>query len=680
MERIDGMTDRDRLAVNTLRFLAADAVEEANSGHPGMPMGAAPMAYVLWSRFLRFDPGAPDWFDRDRFILSAGHGSMLLYGLLHLGGYEVSLDEIRAFRQWGSITPGHPEVHLTPGVEATTGPLGQGFANGVGMAMAERYLAHRYNRPGHAVVDHHIYAIVSDGDLMEGVAAEAASLAGHMKLGKLVYLYDDNHISIEGNTSLAFSEDVGERFEAYGWQVLAVDDGEDLDAIEAAIEAARGETERPSLIRVRTHIGYGSPKQDDASAHGEPLGEEALRASKEKLGWPQQPRFHIPAEAEAAFEAARERGRAAHGDWRDRLEAYRSAYPSESTALELAMAGELPVEWDAEIPTFPAGEKKLATRAAGGKVLNALARRVPTLMGGSADLGPSNKTLLDGESSLADPADPGRNIHFGVREHAMGAAVNGMALHGGVIPYGATFLIFSDYMKPSIRLAALSGLRSLFIFTHDSIGLGEDGPTHQPVEQLPGLRAIPGLVVFRPADANETAEAWRVAMGRPGPVAFSLTRQGVPVLDPERYPIREGVARGGYVLSDPADPDLVLLATGSEVALALDAAEALAGDGVAARVVSMPSQELFREQPAGYRSEVLPPGVPRLAIEAASPLGWWQWVGDPGDVIALDRFGASAPGGTVMEKLGFSVAHVVERARALLERTAEARAGQLTTG
>ncbi len=665
------MSDRDSVAVNTLRFLAADAVEEANSGHPGMPMGAAPMAYVLWTRFLRFDPSDPEWFDRDRFVLSAGHGSMLLYALLHLAGYDLPLEEIRHFRQWGSITPGHPEVHLTPGVEATTGPLGQGFANGVGMAMAERYLSHRYNRPQHTVLDHHIYAIVSDGDLMEGVASEAASLAGTMKLGKLVYLYDDNHISIEGSTGLAFTEDVGARFEAYGWHVQAVEDGEDLVAIERAIENARLETTRPSLIRVRTHIGYGSPKQDSASAHGEPLGAEALTAAKERLGWPLDPRFHIPAEGAAAFGDAVERGQALKAMWEDRLAAYEREHPSEGAELKLVMAGKLPVGWDQEIPTFPAGEKKVATRAAGGKVLNALARRVPTLLGGSADLAPSTKTLIDGENTLASPDEPGRNIHFGVREHAMGAAVNGMALHGGVVPYGATFLIFSDYMKPSIRLAALSGVHSLFIFTHDSIGLGEDGPTHQPVEQLAGLRAIPGLVVFRPADANETAEAWRVALGRPGPVAFALTRQGLPVLDPTTHPIRDGVPRGGYVLQEAAGgaPDLVIMATGSEVALALQAAKLLADDdGIAARVISMPSLELFREQPPEYRAQVLPPDVPRLAIEAASPLGWHEWVGERGDIIALDRFGASAPGATVMTRLGFSTENVVARARALLER------------
>ncbi len=665
------MSDRDSVAVNTLRFLAADAVEEANSGHPGMPMGAAPMAYVLWTRFLRFDPSDPDWFDRDRFILSAGHGSMLLYALLHLAGYDLPLEEIRNFRQWGSITPGHPEVHLTPGVEATTGPLGQGFGNGVGMAMAERYLAHHYNRPGHQLLDHHIYAIVSDGDLMEGVASEAASLAGAMKLGRLVYLYDDNHISIEGSTSLAFTEDVLARFEAYGWHVQAVEDGEDLVAIEQAIENARLETERPSLIRVRTHIGFGSPKQDSASAHGEPLGADDLTAAKEKLGWPLEPRFHIPAEATAAFGNAVERGQALKAMWEDRLAAYTREHPSEGAELKLAMAGKLPVDWDQEIPTFPAGEKKVATRAAGGKVLNALARRVPTMLGGSADLAPSTKTLIDGENTLASPDEPGRNIHFGVREHAMGAAVNGMALHGGVVPYGATFLIFSDYMKPSIRLAALSGLRSLFIFTHDSIGLGEDGPTHQPVEQLAGLRAIPGLVVFRPADANETAEAWRAAVQRPGPVAFALTRQGLPVLDPGTHPIRDGVRRGAYVLQEAAGgaPDLVLMATGSEVSLALQAAKLLADDdGTAVRVVSMPSLELFREQPPEYRASVLPGDVPRIAIEAGSPLGWHEWVGERGDIIALDRFGASAPGPTVMTKLGFSTENVVARARALLER------------
>ncbi|MGK7313005.1 MAG: transketolase [Candidatus Longimicrobiales bacterium M2_2A_002] len=661
------MTERDRLAVDTLRFLAADAVENASSGHPGMPMGAAPMAYALWTRFLRYDPADPSWFDRDRFILSAGHGSMLLYGLLHLSGYDLSLDEIRDFRQWGSRTPGHPEVHLTPGVEATTGPLGQGFGNGVGMAMAERFLAHRYNRPDHEIVDHHIYAICSDGDLMEGVASEAASLAGHMKLGKLVYLYDDNHISIEGDTALAFTEDVDRRFEAYGWHVQAVEDGEDMDAIAVAIREAQAQTERPSLIRVRTHIGYGSPKQDDASVHGSPLGAEALRETRETLGWPLEPHFHVPDEAYEAFRPSTDRGRSDHGEWTGRLEAYRNAYPELAAELERAMAGDLPDGWDEEIPSFEAGGKQ-ATRASGGKVLNAIARRIPTMLGGSADLAPSNKTLLDGETSLASPDDPGRNIHFGVREHAMGAAANGMALHGGVTPYTGTFLIFSDYMRPSIRLAALSELPVRFIFTHDSIGLGEDGPTHQPVEQLPGLRSIPNLVVFRPADANETAEAWRVAMTRPGPVAFSLTRQGVPVLDPERYPIRDGVPRGAYVLEDAAagSPDLVLMATGSEVSLALAAAGTLREDGVAVRVVSMPSLELFREQPDDYREQVLPPDVPRLAIEAASPLGWHEWVGAADDVLALDRFGASAPGDVVMEKLGFNVENVVRRARSLL--------------
>ncbi len=667
------MTDRDRLTINTLRFLAADAVEKANSGHPGMPMGAAPMAYTLWTRFLRYDASDPAWFDRDRFILSAGHGSMLLYGLLHLAGYQLSLDDIKEFRQWGSITPGHPEATHTPGVEATTGPLGQGFGNGVGMAMAERFLRERYNRPDHQVIDHHIYAICSDGDLMEGIASEAASLAGHMKLGKLVYLYDDNHISIEGSTDLAFTEDVEQRFRAYGWHVQGVDDGEDVDAIEAAIEAARAETERPSLIRVRTHIGYGSPKQDSASAHGSPLGEEALEATRKNLGWPEE-RFHVPDEAYEAFAGPTERGKAAHRQWQERLGAYRSAHPDVAAELEQAMTGVLPDGWDAEIPVFEPGEKKIATRAAGGKVLNGLARRIPTLLGGSADLAPSNKTHIDGEGALQDPDDPGRNIHFGVREHAMGAAVNGMALHGGVYPYGGTFLIFSDYMKPAIRLAALTELGTArFIFTHDSIGVGEDGPTHQPVEQLVGLRSIPNLVVFRPADANETAECWRVAMTLDRPVAFSLTRQGLPVLDKARYPIAEGVPKGGYVLDDDdGAPDLVLLATGSEVSLALDAAAELRADGVAVRVVSLPSLELFREQPESYRTQVLGTDVPRLAIEAASPMGWHEWVGAHGEVIGLNRFGASAPGDLVMEKLGFSTEHVVARARSLLGKTAPA--------
>ncbi len=660
------MNDPDQLSINTIRFLAADAVEKANSGHPGLPLGAAPMAYVLWQRHLRHDPRHPEWPGRDRFILSAGHGSMLLYALLHLTGYDLPLEQIRRFRQWGSITPGHPEHGLTPGVEATTGPLGQGFGNGVGMAIAERFLSERYNRPGHEVVDHRIYAIVSDGDLEEGVASEAASLAGHLGLGKMVYLYDDNHISIEGDTALAFTEDVGRRFEAYGWHVQHVEDGNDIDAIDAAIGAARAETARPSLIRVRTHIGYGSPKQDTGKAHGEPLGEDALRQTKEKLGWPLEPSFLVPPEVRESMGEAVSRGEAARAEWRRRMQAYRDAYPGEAAELEGALEGALPEGWDAELPRFEADAKPIATRSAAGKALNALSQRLPTLIGGAADLGPSTKTGMDGAGDLGSDVG-GRNIHFGVREHAMAAAVNGMALHGGVIPYGATFLVFSDYMRPSVRLAALSEARSLFIFTHDSIGLGEDGPTHQPVEQLMSLRLIPGLTVIRPADANEAAVALRVAIAGGRATALALTRQNVPVLDPGAG-MAEGVPRGAYTLRDAAEepPRVVLIATGSEVHLALEAADRLTARRIAARVVSMPSWELFEEQPAAYRDSVLPPGVPRLSIEAGRTLGWRRWVGSDGDTIGVDRFGASAPGETVMEKLGLNVTHVVERALALV--------------
>ncbi len=660
------MTDLDLLSINTIRFLAADAVEKANSGHPGLPLGAAPMAYTLWTRHLRFNPHDPEWFDRDRFILSAGHGSMLLYALLHLTGYDLPLEQIERFRQWGSVTAGHPERGLAPGIEATTGPLGQGFGNGVGMAIAERFLAERYNRPDHVVIDHHTYAIVSDGDLEEGVASEAASLAGHLGLGKLIYLYDDNHISIEGDTGIAFTEDVGARFLAYGWHVQAVEDGNDVDAIDAAIAAARAETARPSLIRVRTHIGYGSPKQDTGAAHGEPLGEDALRATKDKLGWPQAPRFLVPDEVRASMGEAVARGDEMESEWRRRMEAYAAAFPDAGEELRRAIARELPPGWDADLPRFEGDAKPIATRSASGKVINALAKRVPNLIGGSADLAPSTKTLIDGGGDFDDGAG-GRNLHFGVREHAMGAAVNGMAVHGGVYPYGATFLIFSDYMRPSIRLAALMRASSIFVFTHDSIGLGEDGPTHQPIEQLMSLRLIPGLTLIRPADANETAAAWRVALQRRGPVAFALTRQNLPILGPVGHSIADGVPRGAYVLreAEGGPARVVLLATGSEVHLALAAADALADRDVRARVVSMPSWELFDEQDAAYRDEVLG-DAPRLAIEAGRTLGWERWVGDAGAVVGIDRFGESAPGKVVMEKMGFTVDHVVERALSLI--------------
>jgi transketolase len=676
----------DDLCINTIRTLAMDAVERAKSGHPGMPMGAAPMAYVLWTRFLRHNPADPAWPNRDRFVLSAGHGSMLLYALLHLTGYDLSLDEIRKFRQWESKTPGHPEHGLTPGVEATTGPLGQGFGNGVGMAIAERFLAARFNRPGHELIDHFTYVLCSDGDLMEGVASEAASLAAHLGLGKLIALYDDNEISIDGSTDLAFTEDVEARFEAYGWHVEHVEDGNDLDAVDAAIREAQAEVDVPSLIAVRTHIGYGSPKQDSADAHGSPLGEEALIASKENLGWPLAPRFHIPGEVARHMGAAKQRDSA--DAWRERLEAYREEESELAAELDRLIRGDLPNGWDAGLPVFGADAKPMATRAASGKAINALAPALPTLIGGSADLAPSNNTMIAGEPAQSRDEHGGRNFHFGVREHAMGAALNGMALHGGVIPYGGTFLIFSDYMRPSMRLAALTGLHVIYVLTHDSIGLGEDGPTHQPVEHLMSLRAIPDMTVIRPADANETIEAWRIAIGRGGPLAsggkgpvvLALSRQNLPVLDAQAAPVHDGVARGAYVLReagsgatgttvsspdpagvDDAAPSLVLIGTGSEVELCLRAAARLEAEhDVRVRVVSMPCWELFAEQDADYRDAVLPPDVPRVAVEAGVTFGWDRWVGPGGLIVGLDRFGASAPGKEALERLGFNEDNVVE--------------------
>jgi transketolase len=663
----------DELSINTIRTLAIDAVQKAMSGHPGAPMGAAAMAYVLWTRFLKHNPANPDWPDRDRFVLSPGHASMLLYSLLHLTGYDLTLEELQQFRQWGSRTPGHPEYGLTPGVETTTGPLGQGFANGVGMAIAERFLAEHFNRPGHTIVDHYVYAIVSDGDLMEGVASEAASLAGHLRLGKLIYLYDDNEISIEGRTELAFTEQVGRRFEAYGWHVQSID-GNDLEAVASALEAGRAETERPSLIAARTQIGFGSPhKQDTAEAHGAPLGEEEVRLTKEALGWPVEPPFHVPEEALAHFREALDRGRTREAEWQERFDAYAAAYPREAELWGQVMSGRLPEGWGTDIPVFRPEDGPMATRVASAKCLNAIAGRLPTLVGGSADLAPSTGTYLRGYGDLRFDEYCGRNMHFGVREHAMGSILNGMALHGGVIVYGGTFLVFSDYMRPPIRLAAMTHLPVVFIFTHDSIGMGEDGPTHQPIEHLASLRAIPGLTVIRPADATETAEAWRLAIEHKGPVVLALSRQNLPVLDRSSLPPADGLRRGGYVLVDSGGdrPDILLLATGSEVHLALEAHSRLAADGVKVRVVSMPSWDLFEAQPQSYRDEVLPPAVrARLALEAGSPVGWHRYVGLEGDVIGLDRFGASAPAATLMEKLGFTPEAVVRRAQELLARQA----------
>jgi transketolase len=652
----------DERCITTIRLLAVDMVEQARSGHPGLPLGAAPMAYALWSRHLRHNPADPAWPNRDRFILSAGHGSALLYALLHLTGYDLSLDELKNFRQWGSKTPGHPEYGLTPGVECTTGPLGQGFAMGVGMAIAERWLAARFNRPDYPVIDHYTYALVSDGDLMEGVACEAASLAGHLKLGKLIYLYDDNHITIEGDTSITFTEDVAKRFEAYGWHIQRVEDGNDVEAVSRAIENAKAETRRPSLILVRTVIGYGSPKQNNPACHGEPLGPEASQATKECFGWPADAAFFVPDDVRRFMGRAVEEGGKMQQAWRDLLEGYRKAYPQEAALLEAYLSGTLPDGWTEALPAFDPAEGALATRAASGKVLNALAPVITNLMGGSADLAPSNKTFI------TDGGD--RNLHFGVREHAMGAILNGMALHGGVRPYGGTFLVFADYMRPAIRLAALMGTRVIYIFTHDSIGVGEDGPTHQPVEQLASLRVIPHLTVIRPADAKETTAAWKKALESDGPVALALTRQKVPVLDVSMDRILEGVEKGAYVLADSDQtPRMILLATGSEVHLALAAKDILEKEkGIPTRVVSMPSWELFAAQPPTYRDSVLPPQVrARVAVEAGTAMGWHRWVGDAGAVIGIDRFGASAPGGEVMKRFGFTVENVVETALRVLD-------------
>jgi len=664
----------DELSVNTLRILSAEGVENAKSGHPGMPMGAAPMAYVLWTRFLRHNPKNPAWPDRDRFVLSAGHGSMLLYSLLHLTGYELSMDDLKNFRQWKSLTPGHPEYHVTPGVETTTGPLGQGFANGVGMAIAERFLAARFNRENHEIVNHFTYAIVSDGDLMEGVSHEAASLAGHLKLGKLIYLYDDNEISIEGSTRITFTENRLARFEAYGWHVQQVEDGNDLQAIEKAIAAAQDDTSRPSLISVRTHIGFGSPnKQDTPSAHGEPLGEEELRITKQKLGWPSEKPFEIPQEAETHFRRAVEKGTGLETEWISLFHSYKETYPELAEQWKRWIKGEFPKDWEQSIPDFPADEKGIATRAASGKILNSFAKDIPNLFGGSADLAPSNKTVINGEKDFQAPDYSGRNLRFGVREHGMGSVMNGMSLHGGIIPYGGTFLIFSEYMRPAIRLAALMKLKAIYVFTHDSIGLGEDGPTHQPVEQLASLRAIPNLTVIRPCDANETAQAWRFALNHSdGPVALALTRQGLPVLDRQVFGPSAALSKGAYILkqADKKTPELIILSTGSEIQIALEASGRLEEKGVAVRVVSMPSWELFDAQPDSYKDEVLPPQVEnRIAVEAGVTQGWHRYVGQKGEVVGIDHFGASAPYKRLYKEFGLTAENVAEKAMSMISRS-----------
>jgi transketolase len=703
------MTDKsrtlDELCINTIRTLSIDAVEKADSGHPGMPMGAASMAYVLFTRHLRYDPLIPNWPDRDRFVLSAGHASILLYSLLFLTGYDLSLDDLKQFRQWGSRTPGHPENGLTPGVEVTTGPLGQGVGNAVGMAMTERWLAATFNRPGHEMVNHYTYVLASDGDMMEGISAEAGSLAGDLHLGRLIVLYDSNRITLSATTDVTFSENVAARFEAYGWHVQHVD-GMDVDEVNAALTAARATDDRPSLIVARTHIGFGSPhKQDTFHAHGEPLGDEEVRLTKDAYGWPEDAKFRLPDEALAEFRKAQPRGEALEADWRTRLAAYRTENPALAAVFERCLAGALPDGWDASLPSFSPSDGEMATREAGGKILTALAAVVPNLLGGSADLDPSTRTMLKGLGDFESPLAPhvgevpptqgmaggvwayaGRNIHFGIREHAMTAVLTGMAHHGGVLPYGATFLTFSDYMRPSVRLAALSGARVIYVWTHDSIALGEDGPTHQPVEQLASLRAMPNMLILRPADATETVEAWRIALQHTaGPVGLVFTRQKLPVLDRAVLAPAAGVRRGAYVLteagaSSPAAvgsspsavaplPDVILIATGSEVSLALAAHQVLVADGIRSRVVSMPSWELFDAEPQSYRDTVLPPQVhARVSVEAASPFGWERYVGLRGAIIGVNRFGASAPGPVVMREYGFTVDNVVKTAKSILAR------------
>ncbi|UQG57997.1 MULTISPECIES: transketolase [unclassified Marinobacter] len=681
----------DLECINTLRFLSVDMIQQANSGHPGLPLGAATMAYALWTGHLKHHPANPHWPDRDRFVLSAGHGSALLYSLLHVTGYDLSLDDLKQFRQWGSKAPGHPERGHTPGVEITTGPLGQGLANAVGMAIAEAHLAACYNRDGHLPIDHRTWAIVSDGDLMEGVASEAASLAGHLQLGKLVCLYDDNRVTLSAGTDIAFSEDCARRFQAYGWHTLVVDDGNDLNAIHAALDAAQAESTRPSLILVRTHIGFGSPEQDSFKAHGSALGVEDIKRTKDTLGWPLDPLFLVPAPALAHFRRALEQGAKAEADWDTRWCAYAEAFPAQAAELQGRLRGDLPAGWDANIPVFATDDKGMASRVAGGQVMNAIASRLPALFGGSADLDPSTHTALKGQGTFNPPiregedsqgsdaggwSCTGRNLHFGVREHAMGAVVNGLAAHGGYLAFGSTFLIFSDYMRPAIRLAALMGLHVVHVFTHDSIALGEDGPTHQPVEQLASLRAMPNLTLIRPADANETAVAWKVAVETRGrPVLLVLSRQDLPTLDRSLYASAEGLRRGAYVLAEliAADknasaPDLILLASGSEVGLILAAAERLQAEGIAVRCVSMPSWDLFDAQPRSYRDEVLPPDVhARLAVELGASQGWHRYVGDQGDVLGVDRFGASAPADVLMSEYGFTTDIVYARAKALVQ-------------
>ncbi len=663
----------DKLCIDAIRVLSMDAVQKADSGHPGTPMALAPLAYVLWTRHLRYNPANPDWINRDRFVLSAGHASMLLYSVLYLTGYDVTLDDIKSFRQWESKTPGHPEYGYTPGVETTTGPLGQGVGNSVGMAVAEAQLAAIFNRPGHDVIDHRTYFIASDGDVMEGVSHEASSFAGHLNLGKIIGFYDDNHITIEGDTALTFSDDTAKRYESYGWHLQRVDDANDLDALDAAIVAAQAVTNRPSLIVVRSQIGYGSPnKVDTAEAHGSPLGPDEIELTKKALGYPSQEPFYVAPEALSRWREMRDRGARLESEWQAGYDAWKKAHSADAAELERRLRGDLLDGWEDLIPSFTAENGSVASRAASGVVLNAIAPKLPELVGGSADLASSTNTIVKGSPSMSAENHGGRNFHFGIREHGMGAVMNGMAVHGGFIPYGATFLIFSDYMRPAVRLASVMEQHVIYVYTHDSIGLGEDGPTHQPIEQLSTLRAIPGLTVIRPADASETAEAWRAALKQKGPVALVLTRQKLGFIDRSRHASAEGVRKGAYVLADSTggEPQVVLLSSGSEVALILEAREKLETEGIRTRAVSMPSHEIFAAQSAEYRDSVLPRGAPRISIEAGHPMSWQRWVGSDGAAIGIERFGASAPYKEIYEHLGITVDGIVKTARRLLSSRA----------
>lgn len=664
------MTKLDELCINTIRFLSVDGVQKANSGHPGMPMGAAPIGYTVWTKYLKHNPRNPKWFNRDRFVLSAGHGSMLLYSLLHLTGYDLTLDDLKQFRQFGSRTPGHPEYGLTPGVETTTGPLGQGLGNAVGMAIAESFLAANFNREGFNIVDHYVYTIAGDGCMMEGVTGEASSLAGHLKLGKLIVFYDDNHITIEGKTDLAFSENVLARYSAYGWHTQRVEDGNDIDSISKAIADAKGVTDKPSIIAVRTHIGFGSPnKQDTAEVHGSPLGDKEVELTKKNLGWPLEPKFLVLEEVLPVFRKSVDTGKKSEDDWNNLFKEYEKKYPEPAKEFRAWMSGDVPTEVLNSLPKFDPAAGAVATRSASGKVINAFAPKVKNFLGGSADLAPSTDTLMKDTTSFSATDRCGRNFHFGIREHGMGAVLNGMAVHGGLIPFGATFLVFADYMRPPIRLAAISHFRTIYVFTHDSVGLGEDGPTHQPIEHFMALRAIPNLIFIRPADANETSQAWKFVLGyKKGPVAMALTRQKLPVIDRNKYASEEGLQKGGYVLAESGSPDAIIMATGSEVSVALKAYEELASKGKKVRLVSMPSLEIFDMQDEKYRESVLPASVSRrVSIEAGITKGWSRYVGDKGISIGIDHFGASAPGDVVMKEFGITSDAVVAAVEKMLK-------------